>query len=370
MLLRKKGTISAVIAIALLIALLTSINSLVNNINSQATIVGELSTIGQTYLLTSKNSTSLSDSQIDASLINQIQNNPNVNYATGQKIVQGTLTTKNGTYKVNVLGISNLEDFLRTSNARVNGSISQGESQTDVGIILANLASVKLNDTLALAINNQPIQLLAAGVTQTDEQSDTELIMPLITLQTLTQNSSTISFIQFSLKDPSTKSETIANITQALPSDTKITQVQQVQTFVQSINSQTANFINVWSISVYIVIAASSYIVAVRAINEAKYELYMLKTLGARKNATISLIISYSITLAILGSLLGIALGVVGTQVTATGVRWMWGSFTLAPFLQPMQAFQIVLIALMSCFLGSVYPAAIIAQKVAAVSPE
>lgn len=332
--------------------------------------MGELSSIGQTYLLTNKNSPSLYDSQIDSSLISQIQNNTNVNYALGERIIQGTLTTKSGIYSVNLLGVSNVADFLNGDNARINGSISQSQSQTDVGIILANLASIKLNDTLTLTVNNKTGELYTAGITQTTEQSDTELIMPLTALETFTQNSDIISFIQFSIKESSTKSEILANISQTLPSDVKITQVQQVQTFVQDINGQTINFINVWSIAVYIVIAAASYIIAVRAINEAKYELYMLKTLGAKKRSTVSLVISYSIVLAVFGSLLGIALGVVGTQVTATGVRWMWGSFVLAPFLQPVQALQIVLIALVSCFLGSLYPAAVTAQKVAAVSPE
>ena len=72
---QKKGTASAILAIALLIALVTSINCLVNSINAQTTVLGKL-TVGQTFLVTSKNSTALSDSQIDPEIIAQLKNQP------------------------------------------------------------------------------------------------------------------------------------------------------------------------------------------------------------------------------------------------------------------------------------------------------
>ena len=369
MLFRKKGTASAIIAIALLIALITATNSLVNNINSQTSVISGLASIGQGYLITSKNSSSLADSEVDASLINQVSNNSNVAYATSQEIIQGILTTENGSYPVNILGVNNLQAYLNNNGASIDGAVCQNQTDVDVGVILANLASISVNDSVSVTVNNNTCQLSVAGITQTTKQSDSELIMPLETLQTLAGNSQTVSFIELSFNSQSTN-KTIASFSQTLPSNLKLTKIQQIQTFVADINTQTINFINVWSVAVYALIAAASYVIATRLVDEAKYELYMLRALGTKRKPVISLIISVILTIGFAGSLFGIALGIVGTQLAATGVRWIWGSFTLAPFLQPYQAFEILLIAFASCLIGSIYPAAKTSRTLAMENPQ
>jgi len=368
MLFRKKGTASAIIAIALLIALVASVNSLVNNINSQMPMLSALSNVGQTYLLTSRSSTALSDSQVDPSLINQIQNNPNVIYATSQQIVQAVLGTNLGSYTVDILGVNNVTTYLIHDSGGINGSVSLNRGEVDVGVVLANLARVSLHEQVNVTVNGQTSQLTVVGITETTHQSDTQLIMPQSALQELTQNRHAGSYIEFSLKTAG-ENQTLTSLSQTLPSDVKITKVQQVQTFIQDINGQTVNFINVWSIAVYVVITAASYIIATRLIDESRYELCMFRTLGAKKKATITLIILYTLTIAFLGSLIGIAVGIVGTQIAATGIRWLGGSFTLAPFLQPFQVVEILLLALAACLVGCMYPAARTAQSAASENP-
>jgi ABC-type lipoprotein release transport system permease subunit len=343
MLFRKKGTASAILAIALLIALISSVSCLLNNINSQTTLLSRLPSIGQTYLITSKSSTSLFDSQIDSSLINQIHNDSDIDYATSQQIVQATLTTNNGTFAVDVRAVDDIQAFLIKRNAYVNGSISQKDSETNMGVILSQLVSVNINDSINLIINGKVAHLEVVGVVQTTQQSDTEVIMSLKTLQTLTQNGA-VSFIEFSLSNPDIDNKAIDNI-------------EQTAEFVQDINNQIIVFINTWSLAIYTVVVAASYIVASRLVTEAEYELYMLRTLGAKKKATVSLILIHTLTIAFVGSILGIALGIVGTQIAATGVRLFWGNFLLAPFLQPEQALQIILIVLVSSIIGGAYPA-------------
>ena len=92
MLFRKKGTASTVLAIALLIALITSVSALVNNINSQATTLGTLARIGETYLITDKNSNSLLKSKIDVNIADAIRNVSEVKYVLPQKLIPATLT--------------------------------------------------------------------------------------------------------------------------------------------------------------------------------------------------------------------------------------------------------------------------------------
>ena len=366
---RKKGTASAILAIALLIALITSVNCLVNNINSQTTLLMKLTSLGETYLITSKSSTSLSDSEIDSTIINQIKNNSDVKYATSQQIIQATLTTSAGNYTVTVRGLDDIRAFFNNRQVRVNGSLSQKETETNIGIILAKLASINKNDSLTLTINNKASQFTVAGITQTQEQSDTEVIMPLINLQKITQNNDTVSFIEFSIKDPNQADKIIANITQTLPPNTKITSTQQIAAFAQDVNNQTVVFINIWSIAIYTVVVAASYIIATRAVNEAEYELYMLRTLGAKKKITVNLIMIYALTLAFVGSIMGLSIGIVGTQAASTFVRWIWGNSQLAPFLEVNQALEILLLAFASSFIGSIYPAIRGGQNIAGANP-
>jgi ABC-type lipoprotein release transport system permease subunit len=368
MLFRKKGTASAIIAIALLIALLASINSLLNNINAETTIIGTLSTTGQTYLVTNANSTSLTDSQIDAALIDTIRNNTDVNYATNQQTTQATLTTKNGNYTINILAVDNLQAYLKNRQAHINGSISQ-QSQADMGIILSQLVAVNKNDWANITVDDESASLKVTGIIQTTQQCDTQLLVPLSTLQNITQETGTVSFIEFSLTNPDVNNRAINNITQTLPNNVKVTKIQQVAGFAQDINNQTVRFINVWSLAIYTVVIAASYVMATRLINEAKFDLYTLRTLGLKKKSTINLIIIHSLAIAFVGAIIGIALGIVGTQVAATAVRWVWGNTQLAPFLQLEQALQILLLSLAASLLGSIYPAVKATQTIAKEQP-
>jgi hypothetical protein len=51
-----------------------------------------------------------------------------------------------------------------------------------------------------------------------------------------------------------------------------------------------------------------------------------------------ALILAYTTTAALLGSIFGIALGTTGTQVVSTVLRWMMPNVDIAPFLRVEQA--------------------------------
>ena len=355
MLFLKKGTASAIIAIALLIALLASVNTLINNINSQTTLITNLASAGDTFLVTSENSNSLLDSRIPPSIITQVKNNPSIKYSTSQQIIQATLETKNGTYPVIVRGVDDPEAFLKNTRTNINGAIAQ-DNQANVGVILARLSSLNKNDLLNLTIDGKQTQLNITSIFQANQQIDTQIIIPLSTLQALTLNNQ-ISFIEFSIKDPQKATDLIENLTKTLPEETKITNTQQVPTFAQDINDQTATFINVWSIAVYIVVIASSYVIASRIIDEARFELHTLRTIGAKRKTTLTLILTYTMAVAFAGALVGISLGIVGTQTASTLLRWQFESSFLNPFLTVQQALEILLLALAASLIGSIYPA-------------
>ncbi|MBC7113636.1 MAG: FtsX-like permease family protein [Candidatus Methanomethyliales bacterium] len=120
---------------------------------------------------------------------------------------------------------------------------------------------------------------------------------------------------------------------------------------------ETLNFPNVWSIAVYAVVAAASHITATRLIVESSYELAMLTVLGVKKHLIFTLVLTYTVTVAFLGALLGIALGTAGSQTASTILRWTQPSVDVTPFLKPEQVLQTLLLTLTSSILGCIYPA-------------
>jgi ABC-type lipoprotein release transport system permease subunit len=136
----------------------------------------------------------------------------------------------------------------------------------------------------------------------------------------------------------------------------ELVQAQCIRDFVQQTNLQTLSFLNAWSIAVYAAVSAASYTIATRLITESSYELTMLSALGAKKRLIFALILCYTMTVALIGSILGISLGVAGAQIASTLLRWIKNT-GISPFLDPLQAFQILLLTLFSSVLGCIYPA-------------
>jgi ABC-type lipoprotein release transport system permease subunit len=356
-LIRRKGTASAIVAIVLLVALVTAVNCLANNINAQTNTLTQLAKTGDTYIVTSNAADSLFNSQIGAPVIAKINDDTCVSDVICHRIANGTLQTADRSFSVTVHGIDKLQTFFRRHNACINGTQPQNSSQANAGVILSNIASVYRGDQVNLTVNGKTVSLALVGVVDTTEQIDAQLILPLATLHVLSPNGDCVSFVEFTVSDPAQAKEVVANMTQALPSAIKIEGTQQMAVFAANINSQMIGFINVWSLVVYVVVAATAYVVTSRVINEAKYEFYVLGTLGAKRQLTVQLTLGYALAVATIGCLVGLSAGIVGTQVASTFARWILGDVGLAPFLEGIQAGQILLFGFIACFIGCLYPA-------------
>jgi len=358
MLLRREGTTSAILAVALLVAILASMSSIVNHINSQTEALGRIPEVGEAYLILSKNSNTMIDSQIDAKLANLVSDATDVKYVMAQKIFAATLATNSSNHTALVRGVEDIQTFLKVRNAYIKGAIANAnEMQVNVGEVLAKLASIDVGDKATVDVNGKFLKVNIAGIVQTQTQSDAELIVPMKLANSLSGNDDKVSLIEFALKDPNIRDEVISRITELLPPNTKIVKVQQLKAFMQNVNNQTLSFLSLWSSAVYAVVIATSYVLATRLIAESNYDLAMLRALGAKKKLMFKLVLTYNINVALLGSILGLAVGIVGTQAVSTAVRWLWSSIEVNPFLEVEQALQILLSTLASSILGCIHPA-------------
>ncbi len=357
LLFRKGGTVSSIIAVALLVALLASINSIVSSFNSQTEALIGLPNIGGTYLALSENYNSIANDKIDADLTDQLNTIPDIKYAIPQRIFSATLTTSSGNHTVLVRGVEDVSYFLKLRRASVNGTTAKNETEANVGEILARSISIELGDEAILTLGNSRPKFNVVGTVRTLTQTDTELIVPIEAVNHLTGDNSKVSLIEFALKENINREEALTRITALLPEDVKVVKVQQPQGFVQDMNLQTLSFLNLWSVAVYGVVAAASYVISTRLITESKYELIMLKSLGAKKGLVFKLVLTYTATTALLGCILGLALGTVGTQTASTMLGWIRTSFEANPFLEPNQVLQTLLLTFTASTLGCLIPA-------------
>jgi ABC-type lipoprotein release transport system permease subunit len=352
-LLHKRGTNSAILAIALLVAILASMTSVVNHVNSQTEAISRTRDIGETFFIISKNSTNISDSQVNIQIASLLSDRDAIKYVLPQKVFKATLLVNSESYAVLVRGV-NTSEFFTTRHAYVNGSIAD-EMQVNVGEILARLVSINNGDEIDITINDKVIKVETAGIIQTFTQSDTELIVSMSIADLLVDHSDKVSVIEFAIENGN--DEEILYISELLPTNVKIVKVQQTKAFVQDVNSQTLSFLNIWSLAVYTTVAVASYVIATCLAVESSYELAMLRALGAKRIIVFKSVIIVTVAITLLGFILGLAIGVAGTQVLATIMRLTWKDISITPFLNIKQATQIALFTATSSILGCMYPA-------------
>jgi ABC-type lipoprotein release transport system permease subunit len=352
---RKKGTFAAILAIALLVAIVASMAAIVNFINSQTTQVSQLASIGNKYLVLNKSSLFLSDSVLSTEAIEAL-NHSSVKSCFSQKILSGTIQTRSGEFNVSIRGVDDVAAYLKAQQASLNGSYAKGSAEADIGLLLGEVCSVNVQDSVYVSVGNVKLSLNVTGTVRTLTQLDSELIVPLQTANVLA-GSNDVSFVEFTFKDNVNRQNALTSLSEVLPSDASVVKVQQTSQFMQQSVGETLNFLFVWSIAVYLVVAATSYVVSTRIVIDSDYELGVLKAIGAKSSTVFFCVFSFSVLIALVGSVLGLAVGLVGTQVASAGLRWFWQNIQINTYLEPLQVGQILLFSVVFSTVGCIYPA-------------
>lgn len=355
-LLRKQGVGLSVLSIGFLVAVVTSMNSAVNYMYAESQILSRLVNVGRTYIILSWNSTSITDSRLDSGLASQLYGVEGVQRVFPQKLLKADMKIASTVFPVYVRVVENVEDFLRFKNAYINGSTAENPGEANVGEVLARVLKINLHDGINLTICGSTHQVEVVGIFTTRTGLDGEMIVPMEALNILHVDDA-LSVIEFSLKGDVEDGEALNSLVQRLRGGVKIVKTQQLGEFVSELNGQTLRFMSLWSLAVYAVVASASYIIASRLIAESSYELVMLKALGASKRQVFTTVLTSTAIIAILGSMLGVPLGLVGIQVASTVFRWIMPNVDVSPFLQLEQVLQTLLLAVASSIVGCLYPA-------------
>jgi ABC-type lipoprotein release transport system permease subunit len=355
LLFRKKSAVAAVLALALLVAIVASMNAIVNFVNFQSSAVGQLASVGDKYLVVSKNCTSLMSSHVGRETVNAL-NCSEINSFSGQRVFNCGVQTSSGNYTTILFAVENLTGYLQVQSAYLNGSVPKSSGEADIGMLFAETSSLDKDDYAVVTVGNDSLTVKIVGVTRTQSQLDSEIIVPIQTTDCLTVNGD-FSFVEFRLKAGVDKQETINRIAALLPNDVEVVKVQQTTLFLKQSTDETLNFLAVWSITVYVLVSTASYVISTRLIVESDPDLAILKAIGAKRRDIFTMVFTYTAATAVAGSVLGISLGVVGTQIASTVLRFVWHNAAVTPYLELNQIGQILLLSFVFSMLGCIYPA-------------
>jgi len=357
MFLRRRGLFLSVLSIGFLVAILVGTGSVVNYINLQSQVLGGFINPGGVYIVLSKNSTSITDSRVNIGLVSLFNNVGYVKYVVAQRMLNVSLFTDSGVRVVYVRGVSDVGVFLKMRGAYLSGGVARNWTECDAGELFARVFSIRLGDSIRLGFNGVYVDVKVVGLFKSQTQSDAELIVPIETVNKLVGDNSSVSFIEFGLKDGVDVGKVGGEIMSMLPGDVKLVHVQQLKEFVRDMNLQVLDFLSVWSVVVYMVVVGASYVIVTRFVIESNYELFMVRVLGGKRFHVFGLVLMYTMVVTVLGSVFGIALGVVSVQIVSTVLRWFWPSVGISPFFDVDGVFLTFLLVFVSAVLGGMYPA-------------
>lgn len=352
--LRKRDTTSSILTIALLVAILTSIISIVNFLNIQVESLARLREPAGRYIIV--NEYSISESRLDPQLPDKLHTIHHINEIRVERIFWSNITIDSKHTESLVRGVSDIERFLKARRAHLNGAAPKNTNEAVIGELAANTHTVSRGTQIYLQYNNKSTNVTITGIFRTQTEIDTEILLPIEGALNITGEEH-ISLIEFTLKKGTNVKEALTQISNALPEGTRIIQVQQPILFTQQINIQTSNFLAFWSLAVYAVVASASYIITAHLTNESIYEIQMLRTLGAKRLILFTLILLHTLIIATLASILGAAIGLTGAQVISAALSWLTPSIRITPLLELPQLLQILCTTIFSAIIGCLYPA-------------
>ncbi len=325
-----------------------------NFIDTQTSAIGQLASVGDKFLVVSSNCSSLSDSKIGNDVLGAF-NLSEVTYVSPQRISTVSLETMLGNYSVTLHGVGNYSGYLKLQFATVNGSYVKNAGEVNIGGLLAKTCRLSKGDFVNVTLPSGILTFEVAGVVSTCSQLGSEILVPIDVCHQLTDDS--LSFVEFSLNADVNKANAINRLSMSLPSDVSVVKVQQTAMFLQQSTGEVHNFLAVWSIPVYLMVVASSYVICTRLVVESEFELSMLRALGAKRSGLFNVIFSYALLATAAAAVLGVSLGITGTQVAASGLRWISQSIQVTPSLGLVEAAQLFGWTLAFSLMGCLYPA-------------
>jgi len=204
-----------------------------------------------------------------------------------------------------------------------------------VGFLLSKEYSIQPGSRLLVKLDEREIYLNITAILRFNGPLDYAIIVP-----------EDYSIREFSWLEPE-------SLEACAPSSYSTIKTKNVYGFLKSVDTELLNLLNMWAFTVFILIAALSYVLTARNVREYSFELNLLRALGLSKKKLTALILSYAAVSSTLGALAGLAIGVTTAQILASILKWLNIISVLSPFLTPVEALKLIVLTVISSTAGA-----------------
>ena len=348
-LLRRRDTRLAILALALPLSILASITAATNHLAAEAQTLATLAGRGESHYLV--HSVEGLEATLDPGTVEAIRSVDGVELLVAIRAVEAKTLIDTHLVDVRVVGTDSLDNLLKLRSARLVEGEKPGETgEALVGTLLAEELGLKPGDTLELMGCCYTVTVRITGITKTAAPLDASIIVDMDTVERLTGPGA--SALEFRASpDAAEKVESL------LPRDVAMERLGDPWSFAARIEEQLLGFLEWWALTVYVVVAATSYVVSAKLAAEAGREAGLLRTLGAGRATVLVAVVAYMGVLGLGAGLLGAARGLAGSQVASTLLWWAGVGRPLAPFLEPLDAARILALSVAASLVGGLYPA-------------
>jgi len=350
MMLRRGETLLYVFSTALLVALPVATLSLSYPFRMYLEDLSSVEDTGGLYLVLQ--GSALSDSILDPGVVEVLRGFDHIGLIVVEGFVDDAiLSLGDGGYPIHLRFVDDLKSYSKLIDLRVEGRVPACSSEVLVGVSLARLYSIRVGDRVGIILGSRSIDVYVSGLARSNSQCDYEVIAPMGLAEIL--GFDRLSMVEFRFKPGVGVDDALLELSRILPLDVRVYGTRRIGEYVYGIGEQIARFLYVWIIPVYIVLAVSSYISSMSLISGSAYELSIIKDLGAGR-ATVSLsILVYVALTSIIGSMLGLSIGLAGVQVASRIIGWIHPSISLTPILNVYDALIVFILSVTVSILGS-----------------
>lgn len=206
----------------------------------------------------------------------------------------------------NVNSVSTDGGDLNITSGEAFGS-SSSENVALIGSSLAEKNSLAVGDTFTA----YSTEFTVAGIFSTDNQfQDSSIIMPLKTLQTITDQADVVSTVVATVDSSDNVAATVATLQASLGDDADITsEVQRAEESVSSLEG-IASLALAGVIAAAIAGAAIVLLAMVMVVRERRREIGVMKAIGGTDGKVVGQFITEGLTLTVFGAIIGMALGI------------------------------------------------------------
>ncbi len=245
--------------------------------------------------------------------------------------------------EASLVSTDNASSLVSMLGGRVTGRLPRRAGEAAVGSLIASGGNLSIGSALRISHGGVAENYRVTGIIYSNSQLDASIIV-------LGRGGDGFRLILLQASGD-------GGVRRVLPKGVRMEALGDPWRFALSIEGEVRRSLDYWMIAAYLVVAASSYAISARLVAEAEDDVRLLRRLGASGGLILASLASYMLILSLAAGMLGVALGVVGSQVTSTAAWWAGLGRLISPYLDIPEALRIMLFTAASSLMGGFYPA-------------